>query len=65
MSIGDKLIIAGVVTVPVVSAVFFGALVAMGVSDPGLALFFCFVSATVAVAVGWFTTGILMRKNRS
>jgi hypothetical protein len=33
MSIGDKLIIAGVVSVPVVFAVFFGALAVVGDTD--------------------------------
>ena len=58
MSIGDKLIIAGAVTVPAVFAVI---LVTVVDADYALA----FVSASVAVAAGLITTGILMRKNRS
>ena len=62
MSTGDRLIIAGAVTVPTVCAVALGIdAVANGHSNewPGI-LFF----ASVAVAAGLITTGILMRKNR-
>jgi len=62
MSIGDKLIIAGVVTVPAVLAVALG-IETFTSGDPrewGLV----FLSASVAVAAGLITTGVLMRKNR-
>jgi hypothetical protein len=58
MSIGDKLTIAGAVTVPAVFAV-----VVLTVENADYAL--AFISASVAVAAGLITTGILMRKNRS
>jgi hypothetical protein len=67
MSIGDKLIIAGAVTVPLVLAVFAGAVAMLAdeANDRELAFFVCVVSVSVAVAAGLITSGILMRKNRS
>jgi hypothetical protein len=58
VSVGDKLIIAGAVTVPAVFAV---TILTVTNSDYALAS----IAASVAVAAGLITTGILMRKNRS
>lgn len=57
MSRGDKLIVAGVVTIPAAFAV-----IALTITDAGYG--FAFVWVAVAVGAGLITSGILMRKNR-
>ena len=57
MSTSDKLIIAGVVTIPAAFAV-----IALAVTDGDYA--FAFIWASVAVGAGLITAGVLMRKRR-
>jgi hypothetical protein len=62
MSIGDKLIVAGVVTVPAVLTISL-AIYALRTGESDWFGLSFFGSATVAA--GLITTGILIRKNRS
>jgi len=58
LSTTDRLIVAGVVTIPAAFAV-----IALTVTNADSA--FALIWASVALGAGLITTGILMRKNRS
>jgi hypothetical protein len=64
MNRADKLIVAGVVTVPVALATLFGILAiwAWYTEDRWVDLSLSLFCLTVAIAAGLITTGILLRK---
>jgi len=68
MNRADKLILAGVVTIPLAGAIFFGILtlwVMFGepVGDVGRGLFITLSCLAVAIAAGFITAGVLLRKS--
>jgi hypothetical protein len=65
MNLGEKLVVAGVVFLPAVSAVFFGLIPLWDHDDAFQAMLLALASAAVAVALGLLTSGILLlRRNR-
>lgn len=64
MNRADKLIVLGVITIPVAGGLFFGILAILTYGNPyyGLAPFYSLGCLVVALAAGLTTIGILLRK---
>jgi hypothetical protein len=59
-----KLIVAGVVFLPTTSAVFWTVIAFLNRDDPFAAILFAVTSGALAVALGLFTSGVLILRRK-